>query len=201
MWDFDGTLFDTYPTITRAFKLALEEEGVTASYDEIMSLVKISESTAVDYYRKEFGISGDFKSKYDKHRKALEPEHVKPFRNVEDVCRGIFNAGKKNYLYTHRGSSSIDFLKQNNLYDYFADFITKENNFKRKPDPEALLYLIAKHNIVPEEAVMVGDRDIDLLAAKNAGIKACLFDFDNTVQCEFADFRISDMTELCSIII
>lgn len=198
IWDFDGTLFDTYPTITRAFKAALEEEGIFEPSEKIMSLMKITESTAVEYYMTHYGASCDIREKYKKHRKVMEPIYVKPFKNVCKVLRLISESGKNNYLYTHRGQSSVEFLKSFDIYDYFTDFITKGNNFKRKPDPEALLYLIDKHSIRPEEAVMVGDRDIDLMAARNAGISACFFDWDNSGESEIADFRITDMEQLIS---
>lgn len=196
IWDFDGTLFDTYPTITMAFKAALEEEGIYEPSEKIMSLMKITESSAVEYYMTHYGASCDIREKYKKRRKVMEPLYVKPFKNVCDVLGLISQAGKNNYLYTHRGQSSVEFLKAFDIYDYFTDFITKENNFKRKPDPEALLYLIDKHSIRPEEAVMVGDRDIDLMAARNAGISACFFDCDNSGESEVADFRITDMEQL-----
>lgn len=73
-------------------------------------------------------------------------ESVKPFTGVESICKDIYLSGRSNYLYIHRGLSAIDYLKVHNLYEYFSDFITRENNFKRKPDPEALLYLIDKHD-------------------------------------------------------
>lgn len=200
IWDFDGTLFDTYPTMTDAFKAALEEEGIIESKDKIMSLLKISVSAAVEYYMKEFNTGRDIKDKYDRNRKVLEKALVKPFENVEAVCRTIYKSGRFNYLYTHRGLSSTEFLKAYDMYAYFRDFVTKESNFKRKPDPEALLYLLDKYNIDAEEALMVGDRDIDLLAAKNAGIKACFFNIDQKSDSRYADFYINDMIDLYDII-
>ena len=42
IWDVDGTLFDTYPPIARAFKRAIEYLGKDVSIDRIEELSKIS---------------------------------------------------------------------------------------------------------------------------------------------------------------
>lgn len=39
----------------------------------------------------------------------------------------------------------------------------------KKPDPEGLLTLLKEANVKPEEAVMVGDSDVDILTARRAG--------------------------------
>lgn len=200
IWDFDGTLFDTYPVIVKAFKLALNDEGIQELDSKVLSLVKISIQTAIDYYKAEYNISNEFKERYDRYRRNEDIEMVRPFVNTQNVCRLIKEAGKYNYLYTHRGESSFIYLKHYNMYGYFRDFITKESNFKRKPDPEALQYLIGAHKMRKEEALMIGDREIDLFAAKNAGIKACLFDPESELKSTSADFVVNDMEQLLEII-
>ena len=40
IWDFDGSLFNTYPAMVRLFKQSLAIHGCSASEDEILSLIK-----------------------------------------------------------------------------------------------------------------------------------------------------------------
>lgn len=42
--------------------------------------------------------------------------------------------------------------------------------YKRKPDGEALLAMLEKYNIKTEECIYVGDSDVDVFTAKNAGV-------------------------------
>ena len=58
---------------------------------------------------------------------------------------------------------------------FFEEIITAEDRFKRKPDPEALLYLIDKYNMDKSQTYYVGDRHLDVECAKNAGIKAIFY--------------------------
>ena len=44
------------------------------------------------------------------------------------------------------------------------------NSFStKKPDPEGLLALIHEAGVTPQETLMVGDSDVDVLTARNAG--------------------------------
>ena len=62
------------------------------------------------------------------------------------------------------------------MTNLFSEIITSDNHLARKPDPEALTYLIDKYNLDPSETAMVGDRPLDIQAGQNAGIKTILFD-------------------------
>lgn len=199
IWDFDGTLFDTYPVMGSIFKKMLEEEGIVEPLDEILKYMKVSMSHALRHYEKKYHINNAFIDKYNKQREDTEIHLSKPYTGIEEICRYIHTSGKNNYLYTHRGESAIKFLKNYGLYDYFIDFITSQHGFERKPSPDAINYLVDKYNIVHNEAIMIGDRDLDILSAKNAGIHACFFT-DKGEKSDIADFTISNFQQLYSII-
>lgn len=40
IWDFDGTLFDTYPVMAKIFKDLLEKENIEEPIDEIVKKCK-----------------------------------------------------------------------------------------------------------------------------------------------------------------
>lgn len=201
MWDFDGTLFDTYPAIAEAFKKALKESGIEQTEEEILNQVRISMTHAINYYRDNFSIDAkDLAGKYAKHEGEIDVAKVSPFPNAAEICREIVDKGGRNYIITHRGKSIFKFLEHHNMTHLFAEVVTKEFGFRRKPDPEAFEYLLDKFSINKEYALMVGDRELDLTGAKNAGIKSCLFDVCN---CDFrdqADYVIGSMKELESVI-
>ncbi|CAH1222871.1 Fructose-1-phosphate phosphatase YqaB [Paenibacillus allorhizoplanae] len=199
IWDFDGTLFDTYPVMGRIFKGVLEEEGIAEPLDEIVKHMKVSMSHALQYYEEKYQIDQKCIGKYHKQRNDTEINISRPFEGIEEICKYIHVSNRKNYLYTHRGESAIQLLKMYGLYDYFTDFITSQQGFERKPSPEAITYLIEKHRIIDTEAIMIGDRDLDILAAKNAGIDACLFT-DRNEKHSSSDFMINKIQQLYSII-
>ncbi len=201
IWDFDGTLFDTYPILVNSLKKALEEMGIVEEYSKIMSLIRVSVGHAFEYYKMNHQLDlAVLKDRYDVNRQEVNRGNVKPFTSADDILIDIYNAGKKNYIYTNRGKSVIEYLEHHNLMKYFEDIISREDNFERKPSPDALLYLLGKHHIDAEEAIMVGDRDIDILSGKNAGTKTCFYDSDGIVQVDIADYTVRHMKELYKII-
>ncbi|GIO25031.1 HAD-IA family hydrolase [Oceanobacillus sp. J11TS1] len=199
IWDFDGTLFDTYPVMAKVFRELLKEQGIEEPVEEILKQMKVSASFALSYYEKKYQIDNEFVTKYKKRKKEAEFELSKPFEGIEEICKYIHSTNRQNYLLTHRGESSIELLKLFGLYDYFSDFITSKQGFERKPSPDAINYLINKYNMIHSEAIMIGDRDLDLLSGKNAGISACYFT-DGQEKNSNSDYIINNFQQLCSIV-
>jgi FMN phosphatase YigB (HAD superfamily) len=50
-----------------------------------------------------------------------------------------------------------------------------------------------------DEAIMIGDRELDVLSARNAGIHGCFFS-ESGEKSNIADFSINDFRQLYSII-
>ena len=77
---------------------------------------------------------------------------------------------------THRRRTSLHvLLDTHDLRPLFTHIITADDAFPRKPAPDALLHLLAIHAIMPSEALVIGDRDLDIRAGQAAGIPTCLF--------------------------
>ncbi|MCR8849355.1 HAD-IA family hydrolase [Rossellomorea sp. SC111] len=199
IWDFDGTLFDTYPVMAGSFKETLEINGIDEPLEDIMKKMKVSVTYALNHYGEKYGIGDEFITAYNTRRKEVEFDLSKPFEGIAEICKFIHETGRKNYLYTHRGESAITMLENYGLKDYFTDFITSEHGFERKPSPNAIQHLIRTHNIEHSEAIMIGDRDLDLESGKNAGISSCYFT-DERVENPHADYVVTSAEELYKII-
>ena len=78
--------------------------------------------------------------------------------------------------------------------------MTSLDGFPSKPAPDALNYLVQKHGLKKAECVMVGDRDIDLDAGKNAGIGCVLFDPDHAFDDYGTPWRFSSMDTLREVL-
>ena len=177
IWDFDGTLYDTYPSMASAFTEALRERGVEESERGVMALMKISMDYALDQFRARYPVVDDaLLHRYKQIRKADELQTAHPFDGIPALLGRIQGEGGHNYIFTHRGSTTHAFLGRDGLTGLFTDIITTEQHFPRKPDPAGILFLIEKYDMPKGSAVMVGDRALDILSGKNAGVATCFFD-------------------------
>jgi phosphoglycolate phosphatase len=55
------------------------------------------------------------------------------------------------------------------LSPYFFRTYGGNSFVTKKPDPEGLLALIREAGVTPQETLMIGDSDVDILTARNAG--------------------------------
>ncbi len=196
IWDFDGMLFDSYPHITSAFLKTLVQFGKEADYDEAKSLLEITFATAFERY----GVTDEERAVFREHEHNYELKPIAvPFENTYRVLEKLFNDGKKHFLYTHRGfESSQYYLKKYDMAKFFTAFVDSSMNFASKPAPDAVNYICETYNLDKSETVMIGDREIDVLSGKNAGVYGCLFTKKENVQ-SAADFIIKDISEVSDI--
>jgi phosphoglycolate phosphatase-like HAD superfamily hydrolase len=200
IWDFDGTLFNTYPHTAQAFLNTLKKEyRVNENMHEIEKHMRFSLQYAYDFYKEKFDIDDEFIQKFNEYRKLYENLNALPFNNAYLVCKFIFDQGGANYLFTHRDTSVNAMMQKHGFYDLFKDIVTSEDGFPRKPAPDGLLHLIEKHKMKKEEVLYIGDRGIDLQCAKAAGIKSCLY--KTTLNLEGgADFSVQNYSDFYYIL-
>ena len=197
IWDVDGTLFDTYPAIARAFQIALNDLGIDAQLDWIEGLAKTSLGDCVTALANHFQLhEEDVSRAFLKHYDHIPPEEQPPFPGVIAVCEHICALGGRNVIVTHRGHEGTDeLLVAHKMTRYFAGCIARDDGYPKKPHPAAFEAILKTHNMRREETMAVGDRDIDILAGQAAGLFTCLFGRgDDGVA---ADLTISSFDELC----
>lgn len=199
IWDFDGTLFDTYPAITAAFAQALHGLGYAAPEPEIAAQLRVSMANAVRHYCTLWPLPDDFAQAVAALRAETEAEYARPFPGAVDICRQVCAHGGHNYLNTHRGASALALLRRFGFADYFADAVTGALGLARKPSPEGVFYLLHQHHIAPADALMIGDRALDIDAGHGAGIATCYFSSTGETLSN-ADYNICTLAELADIL-
>lgn len=175
IWDFDGTLFDTYPIIIENLRLALQEFGFDCEPAAAMSHLTENVLATRDYYADKFGIDREtLYEAYLRHReKAVPLYRGKPMADVQAVLEKIRATGRQSYIFTHRkGEETEIYLKKYGLDGYFTEIVGADAPcFAWKPAPDALRYLVDKYQMAGAETVMIGDRECDLGSGRNAGIQ------------------------------
>lgn len=201
IWDFDGTLFDTYPSMVGALAYALEKRGHQADEGQILSLFKVSAGVALAYYMEKYGYGEDFLAEYRARRREIELDACKPYPGAAALLREIVARGGFNYILTHRGDTLFSMLERHGLVPFFRECLTAKSGFPRKPDPAGIRYLMEKYAIGPADALMVGDRELDILSGKNAGIATCDYWDGSGPRVDAADFVARDFPALKRVIL
>lgn len=199
IYDFDGTLSDSYPVYTDALMQLLEKYGLSAERETCYALLKVSVGHALrafDFGQPMTELSREFNHIYHE----LARSSMRAFPGAADILRYAVERGKKNYIYTHTGKFAFEMMDKMQLSGYVDYVLDASAGYPRKPAPDALYFLFEHCGIDPERAIIIGDRDIDVEAGHNAGIRGCLIDPGHYYPDFKAEYRIDDLAELRGII-
>ena len=175
IWDLDGTLLDSYEVITEAAARAAADAGI---HDPAADILKKVKRTSLTAYLKEVSercgeTTENLVSKYRLYTHSLD-ERIRLIAGSEEALERLRQAGAEHYVFTHRGGSSEPILRRLGILGFFREVVTAEYGFPAKPSGDGLRYLLDKYRLNPAETWYVGDRSMDVLCAKDAGVKAIL---------------------------
>lgn len=176
VFDLDGTLIDSYPSIIDKLIRINDVLKVHYSYEEIFSkIIKSSTGNYIDFLCEKNGISRDeYQMIYDQTKADLNL--ITLFDDsVAQTLADLSRQGDKLFIYTHRGQSVYAVLENLGIRKYFIEIVDSTKGFKRKPSGEGITYLVNKYNLDPKETYYVGDRELDILAAIDAGVCSIFF--------------------------
>ena len=194
IFDLDGTLLDSLSfTITLFNKLLRDLNLPTYDKDE-------SEYDYIEF-RKHLFEYLDFNDDVHVkrfleiyHEEMLEPSI--PFEGVMDVLEELQKRGKTLAICTNR--TELDLRLR--IKGFFNGIEFKYvSGYRRgvpdKPDPYRINEIIEKENISRDKAIFFGDKDNDILAARNAGIDIAFAkwgqgkeeDFNNPYVCKLLE--------------
>lgn len=176
IWDLDGTLLDSYEAIVTSLIKTYEEHGFILDKNVVyQEVISSSVSTFIKKMESETGLSYDDLKDRNSEISAREKDKINLIKHAEETLAELQKCGAKHYVFTHRGISSYELLKKHGIEGYFEEIIIGISGFPRKPDPSAINYLVQKYHLDMANTYYVGDRHLDIEAAKNAGIKSILF--------------------------
>ena len=197
IWDFDGMLFDTYPHTVAAFCECCRRWGIPCDPAEVYALFRVNLRQGFLRYGLDEAQKAAF---YEVENDLSFPPFAAPYPKIPEILRAVVRAGGKNYLYTHRDRMAWTYLEKEGLAPLFAGGVTGEDGFPLKPAPDALAHILAVYGIPESEAMMLGDRDIDILSGQNAGIYTLLYDDEGRYGPLGEDLRAETQDELAQAV-
>ena len=174
IFDLDGTLLDTLDDLTASVNFALtsfslpkrEKEEVRAFVGNgIAKLI----ARAIGYEHPNFAeIFQTFREHYGAHCK----DKTKEYDGITPLLKELKARG----VHTAVVSNKADFAVKKLAEDYFPDLLQEavgENEaagIAKKPAPDSLLAVMKNLNAEQSTTVYVGDSEVDIQTAKNAGV-------------------------------
>jgi len=202
IWDFDGTLFNTYPHIASIITEIMKKHyNIDLNMNQVQEWSETSLKFCFDKIISDYNINkSEFQDLFsNKYMVNIESQQT-PFPGAKEILKDIQKRGGKNFIVTHRGSDTLfKLLRYYNMDELFEKVITYEDGFPNKPNSASFLYLINQFQMPKEKVIAVGDRKIDIQTAHSIDIKSCFFNPRGKIY-ELADFNIRNLIELKEIL-
>jgi phosphoglycolate phosphatase len=176
IFDLDGTLIDSKLDLAHAVNAMLRDKGRTAlAHETVYSYVGNGAGTLVRKALGEGTTDGEadealafFLGYYREHML----DNTVPYAGVHDGL-ALLQKYPMAVLTNKPVVFSKAILEGLGLAGYFR-FVYGGNSFAtKKPDPMGVENLLRDFAAAPREAMMIGDSDVDVRTARNAGIWAC----------------------------
>jgi len=104
-------------------------------------------------------------------------ESIKPYPLIDEIIKKLKSNNIKIAIVTSSPSGYCEKILKNNSWK-FDCIVAYHDTRNKKPHPEPILMAMKKLNVKPSEVLSLGDRKIDIIASKDAGVYsgACLWD-------------------------
>ena len=174
IFDMDGTVLNTL-------------EDLTDAVNHVFSQFNLPPRT-IDEYRKFFGngigyamrcaapegtpdelidkMIPVFREYYDKH--CLDK--TRPYDGILELMKALKDKGYKMAIVSNKIDSAVKELNERFFSEYVSVAIGEKPGIKRKPAADTVLAALDELGASRDEAVYVGDSEVDLQTAKNSGL-------------------------------
>lgn len=174
IFDLDGTLIDSAPSILASFAHAFTSKGITPQLPLTPDVIgpplmqTLAKLSGVDNAEVLSDLAQRFKSHYDTegHKQTLVYEGVEAFLRAQQA------AGFKLYIATNkRYLPTVKIMQHLNWAQYFAGVFALDYYTPPLANKGQMLgQILSDLNIAPAEALYIGDRYEDGIAAEQNGL-------------------------------
>ena len=172
-FDLDGTVADTLQNITDAINHTMRRFGRQEFAPET---VKPHLGYGVDYLLGTMlpGISETELDEIIRYYRPYYAQHtsdnVVPYEGVLPMMVQLRQDGLKLAIISNKPDAAVQPIVEDLFRDYISFSIGELPGISRKPAPDMLIYAAEKMNVALEKCVYVGDTEVDIQTAANAGI-------------------------------
>ena len=174
IFDLDGTLLNTLDDLADSVNYALSKMNYPPRDKSeirlflgngIRNLMKLSVPDGIsdEDFDKVFAI---FKEYYNIHNQ----DKTKPYDGVIKLMHDLKNKGIKMAIVSNKVQSAVDQLREKFFSDVIDIAIGDNPDMKRKPEPDSCFKALELLESATKNAVYVGDSEVDMATAKNAGL-------------------------------
>ena len=175
IFDLDGTLLDTLEDLANACNYALKSCGFkihhVKDYTRFVGngryklIERIVPSKDKEVINKVLRLFDEY---YGQHMVDM----TKPYDGIIEMINKLKEKSVKIAVVSNKPHEFAEDVVRRYFGDAFEITYGQRPNHPTKPDPKTVYEVIESLNVKKEECIYVGDSDVDVNTAKNAGVKS-----------------------------
>ncbi len=178
VFDLDGTLLDTLADLSASVNHALREHHIpersTAEVRQFLGngIRYLMRHAAGEHLSEEAftPVFDSFRQHYVEH--CLD--RTQPYPGIMQLLQELKRHGVKMAIVSNKLHPAVQELSHRFFDGFITSAVGESATVRRKPNPDAVLAALNELGSSPEEAIYVGDSEVDLATAKNAGLPCAL---------------------------
>jgi phosphoglycolate phosphatase len=172
MLDLDGTLVDTAPEIAAAASAALAEHGLPPVGEaQVRGWIGHGARRLVARASGSDEADEALLRTFEWHYAAISGRRSAPYADAVPALRELKRLGVALALVTNKETRfTAPLLHAHDLWQWFDAVICGDMVERRKPDPLGVEHCLARFRIPRSRALLVGDSEVDVATARNAGV-------------------------------
>lgn len=176
IFDLDGTLLDTLDDIADSANRVLERRGYPQHPPDAYRFFvgdgvrKLVERILPESQRTEALVETCLVEMRDEYGRNWKSK-TRPFEGVPELLGELVRRGMKRAVLSNKPDELTRACVSELLSRWTFDAVAGQNDrLPHKPDPAGALHLARQMGVTPAEVALVGDSDIDMKTAVNAGM-------------------------------
>lgn len=178
IFDLDGTILDTLEDLTDSVNYVLKKHGYPVRTieeirsfvgDGLLMLVKRALPKETDEVTIQMILS---------EQKAYYKEHcadkTKPYEGIIELLEEMKRVGIKLAVVSNKADYAVQILCEQYFPGIFHMAVGEKETVRKKPAPDAVYAVLKELQTEKENAVYIGDSEVDIATAQNAGMEAIL---------------------------
>ncbi|WP_206459155.1 HAD family hydrolase [Anaerovorax sp. IOR16] len=176
IFDLDGTLLNSLEDLCDSTNAALKEMGYPIrTLDEIRIFVgngvwKLIERAVPNHSSKE-DVGRCFRL-FETHYEKNKENKTRPYEGIVELLQALKKQGYKTAVISNKYHEAVCALTAHYFGNFFDVSVGEKEGIPKKPAPDGIKTVLKSLNSDSQNAIMVGDSDVDILTAKNAGLKS-----------------------------
>lgn len=208
IFDLDGTLLNTLDDLCTAANYALKEFGYPEkTLEEVRMAVGNGVAKLIERVIPEGVQNPDFESCLECFRQYYS-QHLQdktaPYSDIIKLLQWLKRNGYGIGIVSNKFDKAVKKLRDDYFKEYISVAIGESSDVRKKPAPDCVYRAMKELNSVAENTIYVGDSDVDVQTAHNAGL-SCIgvswgFRGRAFLEENGADTIIDEPMELCTFL-